>query len=174
LLSNTWSLVGKMSSVRTGGYSLLNEYDNIVYIAGGVNSDNDNTLSIDYFELNTNKFEIKTKKIKDDFLLRKSNPVVIPVNDYNTFLICGGEGMFGNVSTCSIYYTDKDILLLSNTCLPKPFSTTNMNFYSYKAGVYFFINDREVVKYSLIDNAYTLIKKDVLELYSLPTNTPYE
>jgi hypothetical protein len=162
---NYWYYVGKMSSVRSGGYALLNEYENIVYIAGGVNSDYDNSLSIDYFVLSKEmKFEVKTKKLKDDFLLKKTNPVVIPVYDYNTYLICGGEGMFGEVNTCSIYYTDRDILLLSNANLPKAFSTTNQNVYIYKACVYFFINQHEVMKYNSIDNTYTLVKKDIIDI----------
>jgi hypothetical protein len=171
IIMNNWTYVGKMTTVRNGGYALFNDLDGVVYIAGGVNNENDNSLNIDYFIINLEEgdsFQIKSKKLKDDFLLKKSNPVVIPVYDYNTYLICGGESLFGDVNTCSIFYLDKDMLLLSSTNLPKPFSTTNKNFYTYKSCVYFFISHFEVIKFNSIDNTYNLIKKEIL---NITTNT---
>jgi len=156
--NDKWNYIGKLSCPRYGSYALFNEYDNIIYIAGGINEKEDNSLDIEYFLFNPEFMtQIKQKKLKDDYLLRKINPVVIPIFDFNTYIICGGAGIWGDVNTCTIFYTDKDTILLSNTTLPKAISTENHNIYIYKGAVYFFINESEVMKYNSIDNTYDLI-----------------
>jgi hypothetical protein len=158
--TDKWHYIGRLSSQRYGAYALLNEYENIVYIAGGVNENEDNTLDIEYFRLTKNfDSEIMTKSIKDDYLLRKINPVVIPIFDYNTYIICGGAGIWGNVNTCVIYYTDKDAVILSNNTLPKPIATENHNVHFYKEAVYFFSSCDEVIKYNGLDNSYSVVKR---------------
>ncbi len=157
---NRWQFVGRMASQRYGSYALLNEYENLVYIVGGVNEKEDNSLDIEYFRLTKNlDSEIMVKKLKDDYLLRRVNPVIIPIFDFNTYIICGGAGMWGDVDTCVFYYTDKDTVVFSNNTLPKPISSENHNVHFYKEYVYFFTSNVEVMKYSGLDNSYSVISR---------------
>jgi hypothetical protein len=63
------------------------------------------------------------KKIKNDFLLRKINPVVLPLLEENAYLICGGGNIFQDTLTCTIFYTDRDFISLTNNLLPKGLSS---------------------------------------------------
>lgn len=108
--------------------------------------------------------EMKQIKIKNNFLLRKINPIVVPIFEENTYLIIGGSNLFHETNTCTVFYTDREIILLSNSKLPKPFSTTSQNYFYYKNSIYFFISDNEVIRYSVLDNSYEVIQKDLIEV----------
>ena len=186
IYNNKWYFVGNLSQGRSGAYVLLNNYDNIVYICGGVSADGDNTFDIEYFNLDypteikggNNLFlnqtyypcEIKTKKIKNDYLLRKINPVVLPLIEDNSYLICGGSNIFIETQTCMFYYTDKELIFLSNVQLPKPVNEKNsnnsnsQNINFYKNSFYFFVGENQVVRYSVIENSFEVIQKEVLEV----------
>lgn len=108
--------------------------------------------------------EVKIKKIKDDFLLRKIYPVVIPLYDDNTYLICGGSNIFEETNTCSVFFTDREMIHMTSVLIPKSFNSPNPNVFFYKTNVYFFVSDNELIKYSTIDNNFELIAKEIINL----------
>jgi hypothetical protein len=173
IYNNKWYYVGNLSSSRSGAYAVLNCEDNLVYICGGMNSDGDNTFDIEYFnleypmgsEISSGVYptELKIKNIKNDFLLRKINPVVLPLMEENSYLICGGSNIFQDTVTCTIFYADRDFVSLTNNLLPKTFknSPNNQNIMCYKNSLYFFIGENEVIRYSLLENAFEIIQHEL-------------
>jgi hypothetical protein len=195
-----WYFVGRLSTIRQGSYALLSESDNEVYICGGMTTEGDNTLEIEYFLLeryneklfslmstnmsmpNVGSFHslmqngggedaklqnfsmLKFKKIKDDFLLRKTYPIVIPLFDANTYLICGGQNIFQETNTCTVFYNDKDALYMSNLTLPRAISLHNPNVFFHKQAVYFFSEDDEIHKYCIQNNKFSIIHKEITDL----------
>ena len=174
IYNKKWYYVGNLASARSGAYAVLNNEDNIDYICGGVNSDGDNSFDIEFFNLlypvgseitpGAYPTEINIKKIKNDFLLRKINPVVLPLLEENAYLICGGGNIFQDTLTCTIFYTDRDFISLTSNLLPKGFFNcpNNQNIISYKNSIYFFISDNEVVRYSLLENIFDVIQKELI------------
>jgi hypothetical protein len=171
IYNNSWYKVGEMFSSRIGAYALLNNDDSTVYICGGINDDGENSLDIEYFHLeyhfdperknNQNIFEkIQVKKLSNDYLLRKINPVCIPFEE-NSYLICGGANIFTDTSTCFIYWVDKDLITTTNLTLPKVFknNSNNQNIKKFKNSYYFFISENEILQFNLIDKKFILIKQ---------------
>lgn len=168
---SVWYFIGKLSVPRIGSYAIYIENENMIYICGGVNSEGDNTFDIECFnfsitatEVTTTNTELKIKKIKDDFLLRKTFPIIIPLFDYSTFLICGGNNIFKETNTCIVFYTKKDLMYISNINLPKPTFQCNPNVVVYRSSCYFFISDTETVRYSFLQNKFELISKEIIDL----------
>jgi len=159
LETNNWIHVGKMQSIRYGAYSLYDETSKIVYISGGRDNDQDNTLDVEYFSIKDPKlFEIKIKTFNYGFSLRRSFPVAFQLTDSKTFLICGGSGLFldedTNTSTILSVY-DESCHLLQD--LHKEFSSKNPNIALNSNFVYFFINDFEVIKFNMLESTFSSI-----------------
>ncbi len=182
IYGQTWYFVGTMQGSRWGSYALLNNEENEVYICGGSNQEGDNSFELEYFslvypvkssekknclDLYTNFYpqEIKTKKIKNDYLLRKTNPVVLPLFEDNSFLICGGSNIFQETSTCVLFHTDRDFISLTNKLLPLTFSLdmTSRNICTYKNTFFFFVESNKVLSYSVIDNTFEIILSNLNE-----------
>lgn len=157
-----WIYVGKMQSTRYGAYSLYDETDKIVYISGGRDNDQDNTLDVEYFSIKDLKlFEIKVKTFNYGFSLRRSFPVAFALVDPKTFIICGGSGLFldedTNTSTILSVYTDTCHLLQD---LHNEFSSKNPNIAINSDYVYFFINDNEVIKFNMLESTFISVIKE--------------
>lgn len=150
-----------MSSVRYGAYVI--KYSNLIYICGGVNQDNDNSLDIEYFDFSKH-FELKTIKFENSYLLRKINPICIELGSGEMFLVCGGNCLFDKTDTSCFVQADKLNAQISNIILPKPISLFNPNTTIYKGFYYFFGDEQEeeIYKFSIINKSFTRIKKDDL------------
>jgi hypothetical protein len=159
--SSSFDFVGRMSSVRYGAYII--KYNQYVYICGGVNQDNDNSLEVEYFNLQTH-YELKTVKFNNSYLLRKINPLSLVLGSGETFLVSGGQCLFDNTDTSCFVDPDKMNAQISNISLPKPFSSFNPNTLFYKGIYYFFGEDEEneLYEFSQITNTFTRIKKEDL------------
>ena len=160
ILSNKFELVGKMNSVRFGAYII---YDNdVVYICGGVNQHNDNTLEVEYFYLSKH-LELKTAKFENSYLLRKINPLCFEIDSGEMFLVCGGYCLFDKTDTSCFVEADKQNVQISNILLPKAFSSLNPNTLSYKGIFYFFgEEENEIYKFSSSNKSFTMIMKEDL------------
>ena len=110
--------------------------------------------------------ELKKKKsFKNDFLLRKSHPVVIPLLQIDSYLICGGDNIFGPTKTCVLYEAAKDFIYLTNSELPKFIHSLNPITVPYKSSNYYFYSDgNAVISYSYIDGVFQIIEKNVIDI----------
>jgi hypothetical protein len=126
-------------------------------------NDKDNLLSLSSSFYPT---EIKTKTpIKNDFLLRKSNPVIVPLLHGNSYLICGGDNIFGPTKSCVLYDSTKDLICLANSELPKFTSDSNQMAVQYKSSnFYFYSSDNAVISYSYLDGLFELIETDIVDV----------
>jgi hypothetical protein len=161
VVNSSFEFVGKMSSVRYGAYAI--KYNNLVYICGGVNQDNDNSLEIEYFSLDKH-YELKTVKFENSYLLRKINPLCFEIGSGEMFLVCGGNCLFDKTDTSCFIQADKLNAQVSNILLPKPFSSFNPNNMIYK-GLYYFYSDEEedeIYKFSQFNKSFTRIRKEDL------------
>jgi len=153
-----WIYVGKMQSNRYGAYSIYDEAEKTVYICGGRDSEQDNTLEVEYFSLrNLKSFEIKVKHFTFGFSLRRSFPIPFQLAE-STYIICGGSGLFldedTNTSTV-LSITNETCLMLQD--LHPEFSSKNP-IVSYNSNyVYFFIKDNEVIKFDIKENIFDSI-----------------
>jgi hypothetical protein len=122
---------------------------------------NDSSLSESFYPT-----ELKKKQsFKNDFLLRKSNPAVIPLLQIDSYLICGGDNIFGPTKTCVLYEAIKDFICLTNSELPKFICSPNPITVPYKSSNYYFYSDEKaVISYSYIDGVFQLIEKEVVDL----------
>jgi hypothetical protein len=172
-----WYFVGAMQFSRWGAYAILNNEESEVYICGGSNPEGDNTFELEYFNLvypmksceDLVKFypqEIKTKKIKNDYLLRKINPIVLPLLEDNSYLICGGTNIFQETATCVLFHTDRDFVSLTNKLLPSTFNSEvcHRNFCSYKNCYFFFVSPEKVICYSAVESTFEEIKNEFNEV----------
>ena len=155
--SDEFEFVGKMNSIRKGAYII--HYNTIVYICGGVNQDNDNTIEVEYFELNKH-YENKTLTFKNSYLLRKINPLCFEIES-GVFYVCGGYCLFDKTDTCCFVETEKPNVQIRNILLPKPYSSFNPNNLYYKGNHYFYGEDEnEIYEFSSFDYSFTIIKKE--------------
>ena len=159
LSTSFFEFVGKMSTVRYGAYAI--KYNQTVYICGGVNKENDNTLEIEYFNLNKH-YEIKSVKFENSYLLRKINPLCFEVGSGEMFLVCGGYCLFDQTDTVCFVQADKLNAQVSNINMPKPITCFNPNTLQYKGFYYFFgeEEENEIYKFSEYHKSFTRIKKD--------------
>jgi hypothetical protein len=125
------------------------------------NNDNNISLSESFYPT-----ELKRKNsFKNDFLLRKSNSVVIPLIESDTYFICGGENLFGPTKTCVLYDAAKDIICLTNSELPKFVNSSNPNAIPYKSSnFYFYSLENAVISYSYLDRKFEVIEKELVDL----------
>jgi len=109
--------------------------------------------------------EIKTKTpIKNDFLLRKSYPVIVPLLHGNSYLICGGDNIFGPTKSCVLFDTGKDYICLASSELPKFTNNSNQMAARYKSSnFYFYSSDNAVISYSYLDGLFELIETDITD-----------
>lgn len=110
--------------------------------------------------------ELKRKNsFKNDFLLRKSNPVVIPLIEIDNYLICGGDNIFGPTKTCVLYDAARDIISLTNSELPLFVSNSSQNVVPYKSSNFYFnSSENAVISYSYIDRKFGVIDKEVVDI----------
>lgn len=163
LINDSLYLKGKMNSVRYGAYII--QFNNIIYVCGGINQENDNTLDVEYFDLNK-KYEIKTAKFENSYLLRKINPFCFEIGSGEMLLICGGNCLFDKTDTSCFVEPDKLFVQITNILLPRPFSMHNPNTLSYKGIFYFYgENENEIFKFSSYHK--TFIKIEIEDLVFL-------
>ncbi len=161
-----------------GDNSLNIEYFTLSYSYNNGNEGNYNNYGNDFSEntentysnnlINTNlNYTVNTKvsplkqiKFKNDYLLRKSNPIVLPLLDDNSYLICGGSNIFGATNTCTVFNTDNENIFLSSMTLPEEYTTCNSDFYAYKNSIYFMTSGKDVYVLSLLDNSFEVIRAD--------------
>lgn len=167
-----WYYVGRLQSgYRQGSYALYDNSSNNVLICGGMTENGDNSLDIEYFEMGefekkianhlTENREMNLEKLTDisyDYLLRKSYPMVLTLNNYKTFIICGGESLISDTDTCVIFNSEKKIILMLNIILPKPQSEENPNTFQTSDSIYFFQNDMHTVKYNFHEQNFSFIE----------------
>lgn len=167
-----WYYVGRLQSgYRAGSYALFLSSFNIVLICGGMTETGDNSLNLEFFDLNeferkisnelTENKEINIEKVCDiqnDFLLRKSFPMVLNLYDYKTFIICGGECLIAKTDTCVIFNSEKKLIVMSPIILPNPVSEENPNTFQTKEHIYFFESDDNVLKHIFSDRSFVYIK----------------
>jgi len=158
-----WFFVGRLKSGhRRGAYAMYLKAYNKVIICGGMTDKGDNSLNLEYFDMeefekkildeDTENNEIFFENVIDlkfDYLLRKSFPMILNFNDYNTFIICGGESLICNTDTCVIFQSDPKLVIMSNICLPNSLSEENPNTFLTKNFIYFFENDDKIVKFNI-------------------------
>ena len=141
------------------------QFNNIIYVCGGINQENDNTLDVEYFDLNK-KYEIKTAKFENSYLLRKINPFCFEIGSGEMLLICGGNCLFDKTDTSCFVEPDKLFVQITNILLPRPFSMHNPNTLSYKGIFYFYgENENEIFKFSSYHK--TFIKIEIEDLVFL-------
>ena len=158
LLNKNFDFVGKMSSVRYGGYII--NHNETIYICGGVNQENDNTLEVESFHLNKH-YEIKTVLFENSYLLRKINPFVFDIGSDEMFLVSGGYCLFDKTDTSCFVQADKLNAHISSVVLLKPVSSFNPVTLFYK-GIYYFYGEEEneIFKFSTFSKSFSRIKKE--------------
>lgn len=158
-----WFFVGRLKSGnRRGAFAMYLKYYQKVLICGGMTDKGDNSLDIEYFDMEEFEKKISDEEtenneilfenlldLKFDYLLRKSFPMVLNFNDYKTFIICGGEGLISKTDTCVIFQSDPKLVLMSNICLPNLLSEENPNTFLTNNNIYFFENDESIVKFNI-------------------------
>jgi hypothetical protein len=161
--TGVWIFVGKMQTVRYGAFSMYDDNCKTVYIAGGKDIDDDNTLDVEYFSISDlDIIEIKVKVFKEGFTLRRSFPIPLQF-DSKTFIICGGNGLLfseediDTTTICNMYTESCKII----TGQHDSFSSKNPNVYCSQKDFYFFIKDDEVIKFSLDVCKFSLIKRQI-------------
>ena len=164
-----------MQTTRYGSYVLYDDSDKVVYISGGRDNEQDNTLDVEYFSLhnlntqvqtshqnNQHIFNLKVKAFNCGFSLRRSFPVAFQLSDSKTFIVCGGSGLFldEDTNTSTIVSVNDDSCHLLQD-LHKEFSSKNPNIAVNSNFVYFFINDSEVIKFNMTESTFTSIVKEI-------------
>jgi hypothetical protein len=168
-----WFFVGRLKSGnRNGAFAIYLKSYGKVMICGGMNDKGDNSLNLEYFDMEefekkisdeeTENKEIVIENVIDlkfDYLLRKSFPMVLNFNDYKTFIICGGESLISKTDTCVIFQTETKLIIMSNIYLPNILSEENPNTFLTNNFIYFFENNDNIVKYSIHKNKFDFLNK---------------
>ena len=173
LETSNWTYIGKMRNARYGAYTLYDNIDNIIYIIGGRDNEQNNELELEYFTIpddhksknsflnpKDNQYEINTKKFSSDFSLRRSFPIAFQLYGSNDFIVCGGNGLFldEDINTSTIVdVTGESCRLLQD--LHKEFSSKNPNVLFNSNIAYFFIKEEEVIKFNCTEHTFSSIKK---------------
>ena len=173
-----WYYIGSCKTIRNGSYALCDKITNDIYISGGTNEDGDNSLDIEAFKLvyddavgslasNYYPCELELFQITNEYLLRRSSPMIFELND-NTYIICGGKTLLSpNTKTCIVCNLKEGTCgMIEDDIGITVEGSANYNYFEYKSYIYFFQNNKDVYRYNIGDN-----KVEFINAYDLNKNS---